>query len=64
MWRPTSLTKHRPRTNRRNTSHQYNGCLVVDVAQSAETHRVMAGTWEGIVRAAVTFDPNERSPVV
>lgn len=56
------LKRHRPVTNRRNTGETYRGCLVVRVSRSAGLYRRVAGTWEGIVAAAVASQ--SRSPVV
>lgn len=45
----TSLKHHNPTTVRRNTGSNYHGCLVVYVLQGADTYRLMAGVWRGIV---------------
>ncbi|WP_405555108.1 hypothetical protein [Streptomyces sp. NBC_01171] len=49
--RPT-LKRHNPRTVRKNTGVGYHGCLVVDVARSAELYNRVEGWWGGIVTRA------------
>ncbi|MGX1914456.1 hypothetical protein ACWIID_37395 [Streptomyces phaeochromogenes] len=48
----TTIKKHNPRTNRKNTAEAYRGCLVVYVTRSAELYRRMEGAWYGIVLGA------------
>ncbi len=48
----TTLKKHTPRTNRKNTAEAYRGCLVVYVKKRAELYRRMEGAWYGIVMGA------------
>ncbi|WP_443059075.1 hypothetical protein [Streptomyces sp. NBC_00388] len=48
----TSIKKHNPLTNRRNTGERYHGCLVVRVNKSADLYRRIEGWWYGIVGAA------------
>ncbi len=61
----TTLKRHTVRPSaRRNVGEGYRGCLAVRVLDGAELYRRVAGTWEGIVRAAVTFPASEQSPVV
>ncbi|MFJ6697387.1 hypothetical protein ACIQM4_15125 [Streptomyces sp. NPDC091272] len=57
----TSLKKHNPKTNRKNTSDQYQGCLSVYVTRSADLYRRMEGTWYGIVGAAPLPDQQNRT---
>ncbi|MFI1717850.1 helix-turn-helix domain-containing protein [Streptomyces litmocidini] len=45
----TTLKKHNPLTTRKNTGETYHGCLVVDVAKSAELYHRIEGWWGGIV---------------
>ncbi|MER6421808.1 hypothetical protein [Streptomyces sp. NPDC001137] len=47
-----TLKKHNPKTNRKNTSEAYRGCLIIYVLQSADLYRRMEGAWYGIVGAA------------
>jgi len=49
----TTLKRHNPRTLRRNTGLGYQGCLRLEVMQSAELYRRI----EGWVRAVVTLPP-------
>ncbi len=60
----TTLKRHLPKTQRYNTGHTYRGCLVIKLLGGAALYRRVAGTWEGIVRAAVTSPVSDRSPVV
>ncbi|MFF4663995.1 hypothetical protein [Streptomyces sp. NPDC001282] len=57
----TSLKKHSPRTNRKNTGPTYRGCLVVRVLKSADLYRRIEGWWYGIVGAASTPDHEIRA---
>ncbi len=52
----TTLKKHRPKTNRKNTGEGYRGCLVIRVLQSAELYRRIEGWWYGIVLGATRPD--------
>ncbi|GGX17707.1 hypothetical protein GCM10010297_43820 [Streptomyces malachitofuscus] len=52
----TTLKRHNPRTNRRNTTDDYRGCLRVDVRSGAELYRRIEGWWCGIVGAATATD--------
>jgi transposase len=55
----TTLKRHNPRTNRKNTAETYNGCLRVDVRNGADLYRRIEGWWYGIVGAATaTESPN------
>lgn len=47
----TTLKRHNPTTNRKNTGEGYHGCLVVRVNKSAELYRRIEGWWCGIVDA-------------
>ncbi|MFD8721580.1 hypothetical protein ACFV2H_27230 [Streptomyces sp. NPDC059629] len=47
-----TLKKLNPRTNRKNTSDAYRGCLVVYVTKSADLYRRIEGSWYGIVLGA------------
>ncbi|MFI9005164.1 hypothetical protein [Streptomyces sp. NPDC053541] len=49
--KPT-LKKHNPKTVRHNTGNDYHGCLVVDVAKSADLYLRIEGWWAGIVAQA------------
>ncbi|MFD7320798.1 hypothetical protein ACFV9D_06855 [Streptomyces sp. NPDC059875] len=57
----TSLKKHSPKTNRKNTDAEYRGCLVIQVHQSAELYRRVEGWWCGIVGAAPASLPGNRT---
>lgn len=46
--RPT-LKRHNPKTVRYNVGALYKGCLIVDVRQSTELYRQIAGWWTGLV---------------
>ncbi|KPC63278.1 hypothetical protein [Streptomyces chattanoogensis] len=48
----TTLKKHNPKTNRKNTGEAYRGCLVVRVRQGADLYRRIEGWWYGIVLGA------------
>ncbi|RCH65845.1 hypothetical protein DT019_25700 [Streptomyces sp. SDr-06] len=52
----TTLKRHNPKTVRKNVGEAYRGCLVVDVAQSADLYRRIEGWWCGIVGAASAPD--------
>jgi transcriptional regulator with XRE-family HTH domain len=57
----TSLKKHTPKTNRKNTTEAYRGCLSIYVTKSADLYRRMEGTWYGIVGAAPQPDQPNRT---
>lgn len=57
----TTLKKHNPRTNRKNTDDNYRGCLRVDVRNGADLYRRIEGWWYGIVVAATTPDLRNRT---
>ncbi|MFJ2278184.1 hypothetical protein ACIOEZ_29005 [Streptomyces sp. NPDC087866] len=57
----TTLKKHNPVTNRKNTGERYHGCLVVRVNKSAELYRRIEGWWCGIVGAAERADQGNRT---
>ncbi|MGZ2358391.1 hypothetical protein LRE75_17090 [Streptomyces sp. 372A] len=57
----TTLKKHNPVTNRKNTGEGYHGCLVVRVNKSAELYRRIEGWWCGIVGAAERADQGNRT---
>ncbi|MFI6527991.1 hypothetical protein [Streptomyces uncialis] len=48
----TTLKKHKPTTDRKNTEDGYRGCLRVDVRNGADLYRRIEGWWCGIVLAA------------
>ncbi|MGW6566541.1 hypothetical protein [Streptomyces sp. NPDC054975] len=50
--RRTTLKKHNPKTVRKNVGEDYRGCLVIDVAGSAELYCRIDGWWSGINAAA------------
>ncbi|MEU8959714.1 hypothetical protein AB0C93_36125 [Streptomyces sp. NPDC048518] len=52
----TTLKRHNPRTNRKNVSETYHGCLLVRVQQGADLYRRIEGTWYGIVLSARRSD--------
>ncbi|MFC8867619.1 hypothetical protein ACFUAC_08195 [Streptomyces sp. NPDC057148] len=56
-----TLKKHNPKTNRKNTSEAYRGCLVIYVLKSADLYRRMEGAWYGIVDAASAVDLANRT---
>ncbi|MEU3732637.1 hypothetical protein AB0E81_24995 [Streptomyces sp. NPDC033538] len=56
-----TLKKHNPKTNRKNTSDAYRGCLVIYVLKSADLYRRMEGAWYGIVGAASATDLQNRT---
>lgn len=49
----TTLKRHNPKTVRKNTADEYNGCLCVYVRRSAELNLRIAGWFEGIAEGAV-----------
>ncbi|MFI5620697.1 hypothetical protein [Streptomyces sp. NPDC051567] len=57
----TTLKRHNPRTNRKNTGDNYHGCLSVRVLQGAELYRRVEGWWCGIVGAALEADHRNRT---
>lgn len=57
----TSLKRHSPKTNRKNTGEGYRGCLVVRVLKSADLYRRIEGWWYGIVGAAKCVDQENRT---
>ncbi|KAA0930774.1 hypothetical protein [Streptomyces apricus] len=57
----TTLKKHNPRTNRKNTGEDYRGCLVVRVSKSADLYRRIEGSWYGIVLSAREADHENRT---
>ncbi|MFC8566798.1 hypothetical protein ACFUIW_13680 [Streptomyces sp. NPDC057245] len=57
----TTLKRHNPRTNRKNTSESYRGCLRIDVRDGAELYRRIEGWWYGIVGAALRTDLQNRT---
>ncbi|MGC0376808.1 hypothetical protein [Streptomyces sp. SAI-229] len=57
----TTLKRHNPLTNRKNTADSYRGCLRVDVRDGAELYRRIEGWWYGIVGAATATDLRNRT---
>ncbi|MFJ8016346.1 hypothetical protein [Streptomyces sp. NPDC096339] len=57
----TTLKRHNPTTQRKNTGEGYRGCLVVRVLKSADLYRRIEGWWCGIVGAAAHHDPRNRT---
>ncbi|MEU8841462.1 hypothetical protein AB0D97_20400 [Streptomyces roseus] len=57
----TTLKRHNPTTQRRNTGEKYRGCLAVRVLKSADLYRRIEGWWCGIVGAAAHHDPRNRT---
>ncbi|WP_055627674.1 hypothetical protein [Streptomyces hirsutus] len=57
----TTLKKHNPRTNRKNTDNNYRGCLRVDVRNGADLYRRIEGWWYGIVGAVLPGDLSNRT---
>ncbi|MFD0208411.1 hypothetical protein ACFVH9_04540 [Streptomyces hirsutus] len=57
----TTLKRHNPRTNRKNTTDNYRGCLRVDVRKGADLYRRIEGWWCGIVGAARETDHQNRT---
>lgn len=66
----TTIKRHNPLTNRKNTGTTYHGCLVVRVNKSADLYRRVEGWWYGIVLGAEPVDSRNvgssrwRSPMV
>ncbi|MEV7544966.1 hypothetical protein [Streptomyces sp. NPDC089915] len=54
----TTLKRHNPLTNRKNTGDGYHGCLAVRVLKGADLHRRIEGAWCGIVGA---INPDQKS---
>jgi predicted transcriptional regulator len=50
----TGLKRHNPKTVRRNTGENYQGCLAVYVLRAADLYRRVEGAWYGIVEAAAS----------
>lgn len=50
----TCLKRHNPKTVRKNTGENYQGCLAVYVLQAADLYRRVEGAWYGIVEAAAS----------
>ncbi|MER6099486.1 hypothetical protein ABT154_27270 [Streptomyces sp. NPDC001728] len=50
----TTLKRHNPRTNRKNVSDGYHGCLAIQILGSADLYRRIEGAWCGIVGAVRT----------
>ncbi|HVU74012.1 MAG TPA: hypothetical protein VHE83_13690 [Mycobacteriales bacterium] len=48
-FRPSTIKRHKPRTNRKNVGADYHGCLVIDVRQGAALYRYI----EALARLAV-----------
>lgn len=57
----TSLKKHNPRTNRKNTDEGYRGCLRVGVRGGADLYRRIEGWWYGIVLSAREAEESNRT---
>ncbi|MEV3968262.1 hypothetical protein AB0K68_09005 [Streptomyces sp. NPDC050698] len=57
----TTLKRHNPSTNRKNTGETYNSCLRVDVRDGADLYRRIEGWWCGIVGAATASDLRNRT---
>ncbi|MEU9593467.1 hypothetical protein AB0D84_27600 [Streptomyces sp. NPDC048193] len=57
----TTLKRHNPSTNRKNTDQSYRGCLRVDVRGGADLYRRIEGWWYGIVGAASAADLANRT---
>ncbi|KAB1986349.1 hypothetical protein [Streptomyces triticiradicis] len=57
----TSVKKHNPRTNRKNTNEDYHGCLRVGVRDGADLYRRIEGWWYGIVLSAREADEPNRT---
>jgi len=60
QFRKTTLKRHNPKTNRRNTAEAYHGCLTIRVAGSAELYRRIEGWFYGVVNGAQTYVPEGR----
>ncbi|MFJ8162975.1 hypothetical protein ACIRBY_18890 [Streptomyces sp. NPDC096136] len=61
QFQKTTLKRHNPRTNRKNTGDTYYGCLAVRALQSADLYRRIEGWWCGIVGAASESDQRSRT---
>ncbi|WP_394816426.1 hypothetical protein [Streptomyces lancefieldiae] len=57
----TTLKRHNPSTNRKNTDQSYRGCLRIDVRGGADLYRRIEGWWYGIVGAASAVDLANRT---
>ncbi|MGH8868276.1 MAG: helix-turn-helix domain-containing protein [Actinomycetes bacterium] len=57
----TTLKRHNPATNRRNTGEAYRGCLCITVLRSSSLYRAIEGWWCGIAVAADTQWPAKGS---
>ncbi|WP_434100198.1 hypothetical protein [Streptomyces tendae] len=57
----TTLKRHNPSTNRKNTNENYRGCLRIDVRGGADLYRRIEGWWYGIVGPASAPDPENRA---
>ncbi|MEV7401706.1 hypothetical protein AB0N93_15095 [Streptomyces sp. NPDC091267] len=57
----TTLKKHQPVTVRKNVGENYRGCLAIHVLQSADLYRRIEGWWYGIVGAALSPEPQNRT---
>ncbi|MFJ3768297.1 hypothetical protein ACIPQJ_18165 [Streptomyces sp. NPDC090082] len=53
----TTVKRHDPRTNRKNRSAGYHGCLSIRILGSADLYRRIEGAWCGIV-GAVPISPS------
>jgi hypothetical protein len=53
----TTLKRHNPTTNRKNTDESYRGCLRIDVLRGADLYRRIEGWWSGMVVAAKQRTP-------
>lgn len=51
----TTLKRHSPSTNRKNTGEDYHGCLRIDVRDGADLYRRITGWWWGIVGEAQSY---------
>ncbi|MFG3550383.1 hypothetical protein [Streptomyces sp. NPDC047725] len=57
----TTLKRHNPRTNRKNTDQEYRGCLRINVRNGADLYRRIEGWRYGIVDAASAADLGNRT---
>ncbi|MEU3184349.1 hypothetical protein ABZ707_09060 [Streptomyces sp. NPDC006923] len=57
----TTLKRHNPKTVRKNVGEDYRGCFAIRVLRSADLYRRIEGWWYGIVVAALTPDPKNRT---
>ncbi|MFJ2831577.1 helix-turn-helix domain-containing protein [Streptomyces sp. NPDC087263] len=57
----TTLKKHNPSTNRKNTDDNYYGCLRIDARGGADLYRRIEGWWYGIVLSARESDGLNRT---